>query len=66
MQCEMLVTNSTHCYFFNYGIRNDEIIFHEIVVEADKVKQNLILDRVEESVKIRDEYVQILLNNKQF
>ena len=66
MQCEMLVTNSAHCYFFNYGIRNDEVIFHEIVVEADKGKQDLILERVEEAVKIRDEYVQILLNNKQF
>ena len=66
MQCEMLVTNSTHCYFFNYGIRNDEVIFHEIIVHADKEKQDLILERVEEAVKIRDQYVEILLNNKQF
>ena len=66
MQCEMLVINSTHCYFFNYGIRNDEVIFHEIVIEADKEKQDLILERVEQAVKIRDEYVQILLTNKQF
>ncbi len=66
MQCEMLVTNSTHCYFFNYGIRNDEVIFHEIIVHADKEKQDLILERVEEAVKIRDKYVELLLNNKQF
>lgn len=66
MQCEMLVTNSTRCHFFNYGIRNDEVIFHEIIVKADKEKQDLILERVEEAVKLRDEYVQILLTNKQF
>lgn len=66
MQCEMLVTNSTRCHFFNYGIRNDEVIFHEIIVKADKEKQDLILERVEEAVKIRDKYVELLLNNKQF
>lgn len=66
MELEMMSTGADHCHYFNFGIRNGEYIFHEIIIEPNPIRRSLMAERIEEAVKIRDEYVQILLNNKQF
>lgn len=66
MEMEMMSTGFDHCHYFNFGIRNGEYIFHEIIVKEDKIRQELIAERIDQAVKIRDQYVQELLNNKQF
>jgi putative phage-type endonuclease len=66
MQMEMLCTNSNKCYFFNYIIYNGEAMFHEIVIERDEKMIELIKERIEQAVLIRNEFVNQLKNNKQF
>jgi hypothetical protein len=62
----MLCTNSNKCYFFNYIIYNGEAMFHEIVIERDEKMIELIKERIEQAVLIRNEFVNQLKNNKQF
>jgi putative phage-type endonuclease len=66
MQMQMMCTNSQRAYFFNYIEYNGVPMYHEIIVERDEKMINLIKERIEEATVIRDEYVQYLLNNKQF
>lgn len=66
MQMEMLCTNSIKCYFFNYIIFNGVEMYHEIIIERDEEMINLIKQRIDEAVVIRDLYVTQLNNNKQF
>jgi hypothetical protein len=66
MQMEMLATNSTHCFFFNYIIFNGVEMWHEIRIERDETMIALIKTRLEEAIAIRDRYVIQLNSNKQF
>lgn len=66
MQMEMLCSGSTHCYFFNYIVFNNEEMWHEIVVKRDEVMIELIKSRILEAVIIRDNFIIELRNNKQF
>lgn len=66
MQHEMKCTNSTHCYFFAYMIWNDQPFYHELIIEADKERQKLIMQRIEEAVILRDQYVKELIEKVQF
>ena len=66
MQMQMMCTNSQRAHFFNYIEYNSEPMYHEIIVERDEEMINLIKERIKEAAVIRDEYVQYLLNNKQF
>ena len=66
MQTEMLCTNSTHCYFFNYIIYNGVPMWHEIIIQRDEVLIDKIKERVLEAVIIRDAFVSQLRKNKQF
>lgn len=66
MQMQMLCSNSKRCYFFNYIIFNGVEMWHEIIVERDEVMIELIKQRIDEAVIIRDEYVNQLNNNKQW
>lgn len=66
MQMQMLCSNSKRCYFFNYIIFNGAEMWHEIIVERDDVRIELIKQRIKEAVTIRNEFVQYLLENQQF
>lgn len=66
MQFQMLCSNTDKCYFFNYIIYNGKEMYHEIIVERDEKRIEFIKERIEQATKLRDEFVQYLLDNKQF
>ena len=66
MQMQMLCTNSNKAYFFNYIIFNGKEMWHEIEVERDEKMIELIKNRIEEAIKIKQDFVQYLITNKQF
>jgi putative phage-type endonuclease len=66
MQMQMLCTNSNHCHFFNYVIFKNQEMWHEIIIERDETRIELIKQRIIEATKLRDEFVEYLTNNKQF
>jgi exodeoxyribonuclease (lambda-induced) len=66
MQMQMLCTNSKKAYFFNYIIFNGKEMWHEIEVERDEKMIELIKNRIDEAIKIKQDFVQYLITNKQF
>lgn len=66
IQLEMKCTNSTKCYFFVFLKWQGENLYHELEIEYDAQRVDLILKRIEQAVIIRDEYVNELKTNKQF
>lgn len=66
MQMQMFCSNSTHAYFFNYILFQRKPMWHEIIVERDDEIIGLIENRLEQAVKLRDEFVQYLIDKKQF
>lgn len=66
MQMQMLCTNSNKAYFFNYIIFNGKEMWHEIEVERDEKMIDLIKERIEQAIKIKQDLVQYLITNKQF
>ncbi len=66
MQMQMLCTNSEKAYFFNYIIFNGVEMWHEIEVKRDEKMIDLIKERIEESIKIKNEFIEYLITNKQF
>lgn len=66
MQMQMLCTNSVKAYFFNYIIFNGKEMWHEIQVERDEKMIDLIKERIEQAIKIKQDLVQYLITNKQF
>lgn len=66
MQMQMLCTNSVKAYFFNYIIFNGKEMWHEIEVERDEKMIDLIKERIEQAIKIKQDFVEYLITNKQF
>jgi exodeoxyribonuclease (lambda-induced) len=66
MQMQMLCTNSNKAYFFNYIIFNGKEMWHEIEVKRDEKMIELIKNRIDEAIKIKQDFVQYLITNKQF
>ena len=66
MQMQMLCSNSKRCHFFNYIIFNGAEMWHEIIIERDEVRIELIKQRIKEAVLVRNEFIQYLLENQQF
>lgn len=66
MQMQMLCTNSVKAYFFNYIIFNGKEMWHEIEVERDEKMIDLIKERIGQAIKIKQDFVQYLITNKQF
>lgn len=66
MQMQMLCTNSKRCYFFNYIIFRGREMWHEIIIDRDEERIELIKKRIEEATKLRNEFVEYLTNNQQF
>jgi exodeoxyribonuclease (lambda-induced) len=66
MQFQMLCTNSKRCHFFNYIIYNGREMWHEVIVERDEEMITLIKERLEQAIKIRNDYMTYLIENQQF
>lgn len=66
MQMQMLCTNSVKAYFFNYIIFNGKEMWHEIEIERDEKMIELIKERIEQAIKIKQDFVEYLITNKQF
>lgn len=66
MQMQMLCSNSKYTIFFNYIIFNGVEMWHEIRIDRDEKRIELIKERIEQATKIRDEYVEYLTKNQQF
>jgi putative phage-type endonuclease len=66
MQMQMMCSNSIKCHFFNYLIFNGVEMWHEIIVNRDEKRIDLIKERLEIAVKLRDEFVEYLIKEKQF
>lgn len=60
MQHQMLVTGARQAYFFNYCIYNGEPKWHEISVLRDPERIELMKIRIDEAVKIRNQFVKQL------
>lgn len=66
MQMQMLCTNSQRAHFFNYIIYNGVEMWHEIIVERDEKIIDLIKQRLDEAIVIKNEFMQYLIENRQF
>lgn len=66
MQFQMLCSNSKNAHFFNYIIFKGKEMWHEIVVERDEKMIDLIKERLVQAIKLRNEFVEYLINHKQF
>jgi putative phage-type endonuclease len=66
MQMQMMCTNSEKAYFFNYIIFNGVEMWHEIEVNRDEKMIDLIKERIDQAIKIKNEHKEYLITNKQF
>jgi len=66
MQMQMMCTKSEKAYFFNYIIFNGVEMWHEIQINRDEKMIDLIKERIEAAIKIKNEYKEYLITNKQF
>lgn len=66
MQMQMLCSNSTHAYFFNYIIFKGQPMWHEIIAKRDEERIGLIKERLPIAIKLRNEFIEYLTKNKQF
>jgi len=66
MQMQMMCSNSGRAHFFNYIIFKGVEMWHEILIERDEEMIEKIKNRISEATIIRDQFVQYLINNKQF
>ena len=66
MQMQMLCTNRNKAYFFNYLVHDGTEYYHEIIVERDEAMIEKIKERINEAVKIKTDYINLINNNKQW
>jgi len=62
----MMCTDKNKAYFFNYFIFDGIEYWHEIIVERDEEVCNLMIMRIAEANRIKEEYIEKLNKNKQF
>jgi putative phage-type endonuclease len=66
MQHQMYCTNRSKAYFFNYLIHEGKEYHHLIIIKRDEDFISNMIDRIEEAIKIKLEYIKLINNNKQF
>jgi len=66
MQFQMMCTNSIKAHFFNYQIFNGVEMWHEIEVDRCEETIKKIDERIKEATVLRNEFIEYLINNKQF
>jgi len=65
MQMQMLATKRDEAYFFNYIVFNSKEMYHEIVVKRDEKIIDTMKERIEQAIKIRNEYINQLKEKQQ-
>ena len=65
MQFQMLCSNSSKAYFFNYCVIDGEEFHHTIEVPRDEVMIDLIKERLEQAIAIKEAYIEKITNNLQ-
>lgn len=63
MQFQMLCSNSSKAYFFNYCVIDGEEFHHTIEVPRDKVMIDLIKERLNQAIAIKEAYIEKITNN---
>jgi len=66
MQMQMLSTDRNKAYFFNYLVHEGTEYHHEIIVERDEVMIEKIKERLQEVIKIKNEYINKIKTNQQW
>lgn len=66
MQMQMMCSNSKRAYFFNYLQLNGREYHHTIIVERDEAFIDIMKKRIEEAIKIKEDYIVKLLKNSQY
>lgn len=66
MQHQMWVGNLNKFYFMNYIIENGSEKYHILEFDRDEKVIDLLKERTEQAISIRDKYVKLLLENKQY
>ena len=66
MQKQMLATGRKKAYFFNYLIIDGIEYYHTIEIEIDEVIIDKMKERINESERLKQEYIKLINNNKQF
>lgn len=66
VQKQMLASNSQRAYFFNYIILDGKEYWHEIIIERDEPKIDLIKSRLDIAIEIKLDYIEKLNRNKQW
>ena len=65
MQFQMLCSNSSKAYFFNYCVIDGEEFHHTIEVPRDEVMIDLIKERLDQAIAIKEAYIEKITNNLQ-
>ena len=65
MQFQMLCSNSSKAYFFNYCVIDGEEFHHTIEVARDEVMIDLIKERLDQAIAIKEAYIEKITNNLQ-
>lgn len=66
MQHQMWSAGKEKCYFVNFYLYNGTPLMHEILVMRDQARIDLISQRINQAIPIRDMYVEKLLSNAQW
>lgn len=66
MQMQMLCTDRSKAYFFNYLVHDGTEYYHEIIVERDEDMIEKIQQRLKEAIEIKTEYINKIKSNKQW
>mgnify|MGYP003643788334 CR=1 FL=1 len=66
MQMQMLATGGQKAYFFNYMIHEGLEYYHTITINRDDSVIDLMQQRISEAVKIKNEYINKIKNNRQW
>lgn len=66
MQMQMLCTNTEKSYFLNYYLENSIQYWHEIIVNRDEKRIDLIKERIKEATEIKLNYIEKIKSNSQW
>jgi exodeoxyribonuclease (lambda-induced) len=66
MQMQLLATGRKRAYFFNYLELDGKVYHHTIIVERDEAMIDLIKERLDEAIIIKEDYIKLLNSKKQW
>ena len=66
MQMQMMLTDREYAVFFNYYVHEGTEFYHELIVKRDDTTIELMTERIEQAIVIRDMYAKNILLNRQW